>query len=337
MTVSTTAAPGMVTRRLNYYRRIFSAYLTSNTSQLTFWHENPEVNPNLRSDELGEYYMPFITKANYAGPIDSDGVPQLDYRGALGPQYNPIAIARYGLGNYNLYVREGSVDRKRRFLVVADWLVKNLEMNRGGFRVWNHHFDWDYRTRLVAPWYSGLAQGQGISVLVRAWNVTGRGEYLTAARDALESFLHDVKDGGVSYTDAEGNLWFEEYVVHPHPPTHILNGFMWANWGVYDYWLATKDERARDLFRTAVKTIEENLPRFDTGYWSLYEQSGTRMKMLASHFYHRLHIVQLRVLNAITGEKVFGDYAERWERYTESAINRRRAWAYKAVFKLLYY
>ena len=54
--------------RWNYYRRIFSAYLGSGRSQLTFWHETPEINPRAANAiRLGEYYMLFREKADYAG------------------------------------------------------------------------------------------------------------------------------------------------------------------------------------------------------------------------------------------------------------------------------
>jgi hypothetical protein len=53
--------------RIDYYRRIFSAYLMGNTSRLTFWHGEPKVNENSDSGSLGEYYMAFIAKANYPG------------------------------------------------------------------------------------------------------------------------------------------------------------------------------------------------------------------------------------------------------------------------------
>ena len=138
------------------------------------------------------------------------------------------------------------------------------------------------------------------------------------------------------FTDEHGDLWFEEYLVAP-PPTHILNGFVWAAWGVYDYYLATKDEKARHLFSRAVKTLVHNLNRYDTGFWSLYEQSGTRLPMLASSFYHRLHIVQLRVMHRITGEPTLARVADQWEAYGGSRANRVRALAYKAAFKLCYY
>ena len=173
---------------LRYYRRIFSAYLLGGKSHLTFWHETPAANANATPGELGEYYMLFAEKADYQGAYDSDGVPQLDYHGQIGLQYNPIAIAQYGLGNYNLFRRTSDPARRKKFFRTADWLCSHLEQNPKKLFVWNHHFDWEYRDTLKAPWYSALAQGQGISVLVRAHKESGDPRYLEAAQRALACF-----------------------------------------------------------------------------------------------------------------------------------------------------
>jgi heparosan-N-sulfate-glucuronate 5-epimerase len=321
--------------RLHYYRRIFNAYLLPGQSHLTFWHETPELNINSRAAELGEYYMLFTNKADYAGHHDASGIPMLDYHGRIGLQYNPIAIAQWGLGNYNLYCRTQGAGRKQKFLAASNWLCSHLEPNRFGLRVWNHYFDWEYRTALRSPWYSGLAQGQGVSLLVRAWQATGVQAYLDAAQRAFAAFSKATSEGGVAFTDEHGDVWFEEYVVSP--PTHILNGFIWAAWGVYDYFLATKEVSAQHLFEQAVRTLRANLGRYDSGFWSLYEQSGTRLPMVASPFYHRLHIVQLRVMHKLTGDAIFAQYAELWAGYAQSQIKRTRALCYKSVFKLCYY
>jgi heparosan-N-sulfate-glucuronate 5-epimerase len=321
-------------KRLNYYRRIFGAYLTPATSQLTFWHEQPSVN-DFTPGVLGPYYMTFAQKADYAGLYDAANIPKLDYLGAIGPQYNPIAIAQHGLGNLNLYFKTGEVHRRANFLKIANWLVENLEKNPGGFWVWNHHFDFEYRSPLRAPWFSGLAQGQGISLLVRAHAETKDDRYLEAARRAFKCMQADVSEGGVIFTDESGHRWIEEYIVDP--PTHILNGFIWASWGVYDLALATGDIAVRRVWEDSVKTLKDNLHLFDAGYWSLYEQSGTRLKMIASPFYHRLHIVQLRVMAKLTGEPIFTEFADRWSLYQQSRVKRSRALVYKSVFKLCYY
>ncbi len=320
---------------LRYYRRIFSAYLLGGKSHLTFWHETPAENPNALPGELGEYYMPFTEKADYRGPYDSSGAPQLDYHGHIGLQYNPIAIAQYGLGNYNLYRQTSDASRRKKFFLAADWLCSHLEPNSHELAVWHHHFNWEYRDTLQSPWYSALAQGQGISLLVRAHKESGDSRYLAVAQRALASFYVPMSEGGVAFTDDSGDLWFEEYIVSP--PTHILNGFIWASWGLYDYFLATKENAAHELFARAVRTLLHNLDRFDLGFWSLYEQSGTRLPMVASPFYHQLHIVQLRIMHRLTGEGEFARVADRWESYSRSRSKRIRALGYKSAFKLCYY
>jgi heparosan-N-sulfate-glucuronate 5-epimerase len=321
--------------RLQYYRRIFSAYLVPGKSHLTFWHETPEANTAVTTHHLGEYYMPFAEKADYPGHYDSAGIPMLNYHGRIGLQYNPIAIAQWGLGNYNLFCHTQSDERKKKFLAASDWLCTRLELNSHGSWVWNHHFDWEYRSRLKAPWYSALAQGQGISLLVRAYRETGAAAYLEGAERAFASFLKSTEEGGVTFIDDRGNLWFEEYLVSP--PTHILNGFIWAAWGVYDYFLLTQRDADRDLFSQAVLTLRANLDRYDLGFWSLYEQSGTLFPMVASPFYHRLHVIQLRVMHRLTGDEIFARFADKWEAYACNPAKRACALVYKSAFKLCYY
>ena len=321
--------------RMQYYRRVLGAYLGPGKSQLTFWHDTPEANPQASLHALGEYYMLFREKADYAGAYDPSGIPMIDYRGRIGLQYNPIAIAQWGLGNDSLFCRTQDPARQHKALAAAVWLRDHLEENAQGIAVWQHHFDWEYRSLLKAPWYSGLAQGQGISLLLRAHKLSGDISFLNAAGRAFQSFLRSTDEGGVCCTDEQGDLWFEEYLVSP--ATHILNGFIWAAWGVHDYFLATGDSLARDLFTRAVRTLTKNLQRYDLGFWSLYELSGTRLPMIASSFYHRLHIVQLRIMHRLTGEDLFRKYAIRWEHYQSSRSRRTRALCYKSAFKLCYY
>ena len=107
--------------RLNYLRRVFTTYLTRRNSQLTFWHGKPGVNPEASIEKLGQYYMLFLYKANYPGPFDKNGIPLLDYRGIIGKQYNPIAIAQYGLGHYNLYKKTGNGKNLEIAIKQAAW------------------------------------------------------------------------------------------------------------------------------------------------------------------------------------------------------------------------
>ena len=321
--------------RLKYLRRVAAAYLGSGPSQLTFWHEPPETNPRAFEEPLGEYYQCFFRKADYSAFADAEGVPLLDYHGHVGRQYNPIAIAQWGLGNWNFWRRTSDDDRRVRWRTAADWLVANLKPNAHGIPVWQHEFDWEYRDTLRAGWYSALAQGQGLSLLCRAHQATGEARYLDTASAAFRSLTLDTDAGGVRIHDGADGAWLEETVVNP--PTHILNGFLWAMWGVRDYAIASQARAAWELLGACTRTLLRNLPAFDCGFWSLYEQSGTHLPMLASPFYHGLHVNQLAISARLLDEPELQAWSERWSDYARNVRYRRRAFAQKALFKLLYY
>jgi heparosan-N-sulfate-glucuronate 5-epimerase len=321
--------------RLRYLQRVFAAYLGKQPSQLTFWHEPPQINENAFGAGAEEYYQEFFTKADYSAFLDADGIPLLDYRGHVGRQSNPIAIAQWGLGNWNLFKRTGMPGRRERARRAADWLVRRLEPNAHGVPVWKHEFDWEYRDLLKRGWYSALAQGQGLSLLTRMHRATGDDRYLDTAHAAFRSLTIPVCEGGVSLPDGDDGVWLEETIVDP--PTHILNGFLWAIWGVRDYADASGEPAARDLLERCVRTLRRHLGEFDCGFWSLYEQSGTRLPMLASGFYHALHVSQLRVTARLLDLPELAKTADRWAGYAARASCAHRPLAGKAQFKVLYY
>jgi heparosan-N-sulfate-glucuronate 5-epimerase len=301
---------------------------------LSFWYERPEMN-DVAFDRGPGYFMRFAGKARYRGPFDPDGIPLLDYRGDIGRQYNPIAIAQYGLARFNAWAAGGTSADRAAWIVAANWLERGMRPNGHGVRVWMHDFDWPYRQRLEAPWYSGLAQGSGLSLLVRAARTTGDARYAIAAHLAFEPLHLDAADGGVLVTDASEDTWIEEYIVDP--PTHILNGFIWSLWGVYDYarWSGRSD--AFHIWESCVATLAKRLEDFDTGWWSLYEARDGSREMLASRYYHTLHITQLRVMYRLTGIDAFSVCADRFQTYLDRPTHRALAFGRKAIFKLRHY
>ena len=325
-----------MTNRLRYWQRLFLTYILGGKSNLSFWHGVPTVNDLAKYDELDQYYMRFHRKAEYQGSYDKKGIPQLNYQGDIGIQYNPIAIAQWSLGNYNLWKKNNSQDCYKKFIKGADWLHNNLNLNNKNIYVWQHHFNWVYKENLVNPWHSGLAQGQGLSVLVRAYQISQNKKYLESAKKAYQSFLIDTSKGGVTFTDKDDNVWIEEYIMKKSP-THILNGFIWGLWGIYDYWLLTKDNSVKKLFNRYIKTVLNNVEKYDIGYWSLYELSNLKIKMRASIFYHKLHIVQLQILFNMTGIEDFKNVSEKWNNYLNKKFNVFKATIMKVLFKIFYY
>jgi len=322
--------------KLSYLKRIFSAYLLSTNSNLSFWHTSLKTNSIGDYGSIGRYYMNFEEKTRYGGPFDPEGIPVLDYKGSVGLQYNPNAIAQYALGFYDLYLDTKKENFKEIFLKQADWFVENIRIIEGDIGLWEYKFDFEYHKGLKAPWHSALAQGQGISVLARAYELTKNDIYKQAAAKAFRAFEKEITEpGGVTFTDDNGYTWFEELIFNP--PTHVLNGFIWATWGVYDYYLLTKNQKALQLFNEAVRTLEDNIHRYDIGFWTVYHLLPTRLKMVVSPYYQRLHIIQLKATYGITGKEIFKKYAQKWEKYYSKRLYRYTALTLKCLFKLFYY
>lgn len=279
-----------------------------------------------RDVDLGDYFLDFSNTidpvgAGFYGPIDENGVPLVDYdklfrssgvpgqKGGYGVHYTPVTIAQYGLGLYSSHLKHESPSAYRLFLAQADWHAQRLGMTPGGWGVWLHGFDFPLYD-LRAPWVSAMAQGQGISLLLRAHQATGEKRYLDAARLAFDSFRHDLLEGGVSRRDVAGDVWLEEYPTEP--ACHVLNGFIFALWGVLDYFRATGDPGAGELYRECSATLSRNIERYQGVFWSKYDVL-TRDNV--SRDYHLIHIMQLKVMAELNDDATLAETARRWEGY----------------------
>jgi len=297
-----------------------------------YWHLETPVGGHIQAGQLGGYYLDFSRRANYPGPYDSRGIPQIDYGPGVGLQYNPIMLCQYSLANHEVFLTTEEEKRKRAFLSIADWLVAHQKLCHEHAGAWEFLFDHPFYP-LRAPWISAMAQGEGISVLVRAWQLQRDNTYLVAAERALGPFRMSITAGGVQAVRAGEYIFFEEIPVEP--PPHILNGFVFALWGIYDLNLVTQNPEARMLFTEGLRTLERFLDHYDLGFWTSYQLEGGRLANICSPAYHLLHIHQLEALHRITGRDVFLAWAEKWKAYQNNFSYRMAALFLKSLFKVV--
>jgi hypothetical protein len=120
------------------------------------------------------------------------------------------------------------------------------------------------------PWTSGLSQGTALQVLARAWSRFKEPAYLSAAQQALGIFRTPPPQG-VRVSTPAGAI-YAEYTYAPSD--RILNGFIQALVGLYDYTAITKDPLGLALFEAGDAEARVLVPHYDTGAWSLYDQFG---------------------------------------------------------------
>jgi D-glucuronyl C5-epimerase C-terminus len=244
-----------------------------------------------------------------AGPHDRSGVRMERVGGRLVD--HPVAQASYGLENLESY----RITRDPLYLQRAEKQAGRLvtrAVTVGGGRYLPYPFAFELHglasERLAPPWYSAMAQGQALSLLVRLAEVTGKPGYRTAADGVFASFLRPGPRSGpwTVRVDRSGYLWFEEY-AGPHPD-RTYNGHMFAAWGVWDYWRLTEDARARQLWDGAVTTVVAYAPTIrNAGRLSSYCLSHP---WSATETYHLIHISQLVSLYGMAAGEALARHAE---------------------------
>jgi len=238
-----------------------------------------------------------------------NGLPLVYLGKHLGWRFYPITIAQWGLYRLQHYARSREERALHEALSAADWLVANAEPWEGGGLAWVH--DWPlefYGT--PAPWVSAMAQGEAISLLLRAHLTTGRDEYLKVASGALQTFV----SGSVCSRYPDGSLSLEEYPADP--PAHVLNGAVFASLGLFDYAVYLHDGEALRLWELAVQGLRRNLHLYDTGFWTRYDLFPVHR--LASPAYHEIHIRQMGLLYELTSDRAFVERQRKWLKYQRS-------------------
>lgn len=247
--------------------------------------------------------------------LDNSGVPIVDYGRSgtrVGKQRNPVSISQQAFDYGKKYIN-GNESCKQLLLNCTDWLVDNA-VQYDNYTIWEYNFPWKGYD-MTPPWRSGMAQGQGIQALTKAYNLTGDERYLKVARTSLNSFYMEVEDGGVTYKENDG-WWYEEYADENGSDPRVLNGMMFALLGIHEYYELTGDENAKYLFDNGIISLKAHLSNYDAGGWTYYDTLGNP----ASKKYHHIHVRQLSQLYDITNDPVFKGYSAKWKSYEDSPL-----------------
>jgi len=278
-------------------------------------HVNQDEGKIYSKDKIKGYYNNLTEKVNWYQGYDNNGIPLVvNYNGDK--IYFPITISQYALGNYDLYLMTNEKIYYKQFKNSVGWLINTQDI-KGGWNVFN-----PMKCR-----YSSMAQGEGVSVLARAFDITKDSVYLEAALKAIDLMLKPIENGGTSRY-INDKLYFEE--VANLEPSSVLNGWIFTIFGLFDITKLTDDKYYLNMLNITLKTLEEELDNYDCGYWSYYDQCGR----LASPFYHRLHIAQLNVLYDLFNIKKFKFTSERWESYSLNKLKKAKAIILKVCQKI---
>jgi D-glucuronyl C5-epimerase C-terminus len=234
---------------------------------------------------------------------DANGVPMAPVGGHL--VYKPAGLGQWAVSALNGYRKTGDP----RYLAMARGVgrvfVRIGRLSGGGLYI-PYLFDFAMHRNAAdiihKPWYSAMAQGLALSLFTRLYQATRNPNDLAVARKLFLSMRHIGRGTTpwVTYVDGSRYLWLEEYAQHY--PEHTLNGFMFASFGLYDYWLLTGDPTVLQEYRGAMTTLKANVMR--------YRNPGGPIDYCLKHGkpqlkYHEVVIWQLKFASVITGDPYF--------------------------------
>lgn len=259
-------------------------------------HKEQGVGKYYSKEKIAGYYNDLSHKVNWSLGFDNNGIPLIqDSEG--NKLYFTITIAQYGLGCYDKYLETKEKKYLDKFFIISDYLI-NTQDEMGGYDV----------SKSLACKYSSMAQGEAISVLLRAYSKTNESKYLEKAKNAYMCMIRLVDNLGTQRIK-NGDIYYEEYALENKEAT-VLNGWIFSIFGLIDYFQIVPTKEVERLLKLSIESLYKNLKYYDKNGWSYYSLN----QKIASPFYHKLHINQLKVLNDLYPDFRCKEILKKWEK-----------------------
>jgi D-glucuronyl C5-epimerase C-terminus len=229
-------------------------------------------------------------QASYKIHFMADNYPGQEVNGTVYP--HPL-YGTYALSDYiNSYESAASADRKRVYETAIRAIVKAAlchmeEVADGGLAA---YYDEPYIAHGQKRFYSSLTQAQYLLFIFKAGQITGDSAATAAAELMLKALELPEADGGVVFSDPQGNAIPQEYPGDAmHPPLFVLNGWMDTLLWLTKYWKASESAKADALLKRFTHALAENLRKYDA-------------PSVANSFYKLSEIAQINLVDIIGGE-----------------------------------
>ncbi len=216
----------------------------------------------------------------------SDGIWYRAFPG-IGFQFHPLE----NFGKLNNFVAQKNTTRAEQ---LAQSLLERSVVRSGGL-AWEYYFRFEGGQ---PPWISGMAQAVAAQALSGAGTLLADPIFTSASQrvyKTVPSLTRSVQAGP----------WIRLYAFNNDT---VLNAQLQTIVSLQDYAGRTGDQAATNLAAQLQAAAVGMLPRFDTGYWSLYSLGGAEAPL----DYHQYVVRLLGILSKRTLDPTLTTYAQRF-------------------------
>ncbi|MBS5386561.1 MAG: hypothetical protein KHY31_04200 [Clostridiales bacterium] len=270
-------------------------------------------------DKLEGYFNNLTDKVLKCETVDESNLP-CNYTNTGEKCRLIVAVLQYGLGSYDLYLTTSDKKYYSKFMASVKYIAEK-QNDDGSFNVYEG-------MKNMPEEKSAMIQGQAASLFLRAYKQNGECKYFMQAKAAIDCMLRSVKEGGTTVYNGDNTFYFQE--LFDNGQDAILNGWIFAFFGLYDFCLVSDNEQYQKVKEESLEYLANSISKYDRKYWSNYNQENT----IASPFYHKLHVAQLEALSMISKRKEFLYYKMKWDKQYMNKITYLRAFVVKAFQKL---
>ena len=144
------------------------------------------------------------------------------------------------------------------------WIEENADI-KGDIATWSYDMYNCYNDLEQEPgWHSAYGQSLMLDALLEYPS-----EYADLIRKGCYAFEAEAEEGGLASYNFDQDIWFEEV---PNQ-SHIFNADILSINTLQEANLQLDDDRIANLIDEGVKSLKDNLWRYDTGYWSKYDMN----------------------------------------------------------------
>lgn len=299
---------------------------------------------NLSKEEaLSEFYPVQGYSANIQTDkwtFDGSGIPLGLYNGSW---EGDLAKRVHISGLCECFFGFGELDRVEDQFLIIDFIVDNLNEGESIDPEFKYHYWKTFISEESDDYFvHGMGQGQILSVLTRAKLLGYPKSVDYYINGVTSSFRLPITHVNGFVTDDLEHVILQEYPHLLASFPSVLNGWLYGLIGMNDVIKAGySDPQFEDLYIASLSTLKKQLPSYDVGFWSLYNQPRNLFNICSAH-YQCQHIVLLFALGMLEDDDILLEYSGRFRRQQNSFICRALAlitklsanvWKYKRLYK----